>query len=128
MVKPIWAALAVGAGLLSAGLAAAEPAKYNGTWNVQLTTDSGMCESSYVYAVAIQNGAVRLVSGTAGASISGQVGQDGSVGLTVQQGPATGAVSGRLQSQTGSGTWKVSSLCSGRWSARRRSLVTADAS
>ena len=130
MMKLIGAALAVSAGALALTVvspASAEPAKFNGTWNVQLTTESGMCDSSYSYSVAIQNGAVRLASASSGASINGQVGHDGTVGLTVQQGPASGAASGRLQSQSGSGTWKVSSICSGRWTAKRRSTQTAQA-
>ena len=130
MMKLIGAALATSAGALALTIvspASAEPEKFNGTWHVQLTTESGMCDSSYSYSVAIQNGAVRLASASGGASINGQVGQDGTVGLTVQQGPASGAASGRLKSQSGSGTWNVSSLCSGRWTARRRSTQTAQA-
>ena len=131
MMKQTLSALTLGIGLVALGqvsTATAEGPNFNGTWNVQLVTESGaLCESSYSYALAIQDGQVRLASAGAGASITGQIGKDGAVGLTVQQGPASGSASGRLLSTSGSGTWKASSLCSGRWTAQRRSTVTAQA-
>ena len=78
-------------------------------------------------AVSVQEGAVRLASASGSASVSGRVGPDGTVGLNVSNGTASGAISGRLQSQSGGGTWKVSSLCSGRWTARRQTTRTAQA-
>ena len=39
--------------------------------------------------------------------MSGRVGADGSVGLNVSNGAASGAGTGRLQARTGGGTWKV---------------------
>jgi hypothetical protein len=72
-----------------------------------------------------QDGQVRLASAGGSATITGQIGADGSVGLSVRQGPASGSASGRLRS--GSGTWKAASLCSGRWAAQRRSTLTAQA-
>ena len=131
MMKQTFAALTLSAGLLALGhvsTATAEGLNFNGTWNVQLVTETGaVCDSSYSYAVAIQDGQIRLASAGGGASVNGRVGQDGAVGLSVQQGPASGSASGRLRSTSGSGTWKVSSLCSGRWTAQRRSTVTAQA-
>jgi hypothetical protein len=128
MLKQTPAALTLAAGLLAAGAPAlAEAPNFNGTWTVQLVTETGMCGGSYSYTVAIQDGQVRLASAGGSASIAGRIGADGSVGLTVQQGPASGAASGRLRSSAGSGTWKASSLCSGRWSAQRRSTLTAQA-
>ena len=70
---------------------------------------------------------VVLTSAAAGATLNGRVGPDGTVGLNVSNGTASGAVSGRLQAQSGGGTWKVSSLCSGRWTARRHTTRTAQA-
>ena len=130
MMKQTFAAITLSAGLLPLGhvsSATAEGPNFNGTWNVQLVTETGACDSSYRYAVAIQDGQVRVASAGGGASINGRVGQDGAVGLTVQQGPASASASGRLRSTSGSGTWKVASLCSGRWTAQRRSTVTAQA-
>ncbi|GJD74746.1 hypothetical protein [Methylobacterium goesingense] len=123
--------LALGAGLSSPAMipaAARDGGNFNGAWSVELVTESGMvCDSRYTYAVSVQEGQVRLTSASAGATLNGRVGPDGTVGLNVSNGTASGAVSGRLQAQTGGGTWKVSSLCSGRWTARRQTTRTAQA-
>ncbi len=123
--------LALGAGLSSPAMlpaAARDGSTFNGAWAVELVTESGMvCDSRYSYSVSVNEGQVRLVSADSNASMSGRVGPDGTVGLSVSNGTATGAVSGRLQAQSGGGTWKVSSLCSGRWTARRQTTRTAQA-
>jgi len=107
---------------------AAEAGRYNGTWAVELVTESGVCDTSYSYSVAVQEGQIRLISAADRATqMSGRVGADGTVGLNVTNGSTSGAVSGRLQAQSGAGTWKVSSLCSGRWAAHRRSTRSAQA-
>ena len=105
--------------------AAAKAADYNGRWAVDLVTESGPCSAHYSYAVTISDGQVRLVSGDDGARVSGQVGADGNIGLDVTKGGASGSGTGHLDAGKGSGTWKVSSLCSGRWTARRSGGQTA---
>lgn len=120
---------------LSAALAAllASPAVaggFDGTWSVQLVTESGLCEAQYSYTLSVQDGQVRPVTAasTNGATVSGRVGSDGSVGLTVATAAANGTASGRLQVRGGSGTWRVSGgLCTGRWTARRHTVRTAQA-
>ncbi len=120
-------ALALMAGVMAQGsTAVAEALSYDGVWTVQLVTASGFCDSSYNYAVAIRNGQVRLASSGAGAAITGRVSSNGAVGLTIQHAAANGAASGRLRANSGTGTWTVSSVCSGRWTARRHT-VTAQA-
>lgn len=122
--------LVLGAGLVSPLVlpaAAAEGGNYNGTWSVELVTESGLCDSRYSYSVSVQEGQVRLAAASDRASMSGRVGPDGTVGLSVSNGTANGAVSGRLQATSGGGTWKVSALCSGRWTARRHTTRTAQA-
>ena len=69
----------------------------------------------------------KLVSASDKASLSGRVGNDGTVGINVTNGSASGAVTGRLQARSGGGTWKVSALCSGRWTATRSTTRTAQA-
>ncbi|MCJ2113622.1 hypothetical protein MKK64_20865 [Methylobacterium sp. E-025] len=118
-------------GLLSGAIltpaAAGEPGAFNGTWAVDLVTESGLCDARYSTSVAIRDGQVRAASAATAARVSGQVGADGTVGLSVSNGAASGAASGRLQAQGGAGTWKVSALCSGRWTARRNTTRTAQA-
>jgi hypothetical protein len=127
MLKQALAILTLAAGPLAASTPAlAEAPDFNGTWTVQLVTETGVCSGSS-YTVAVQDGQVRLASAGGSASITGQIGADGSVGLKVRQGPASGSASGRLRSSSGSGTWKAAALCSGRWAAQRRSTLTAQA-
>ncbi|MCJ2016515.1 hypothetical protein MKK84_03595 [Methylobacterium sp. E-065] len=126
MLKPI-ALAALAAGLSMPICASAEPGTHNGRWSVELVTESGLCNARYSYALAIREGQLQLVSGSAGARVSGHVGADGVVGLSVSNGTASGTGTGRLQAGTGAGTWKVSSLCSGRWTARRSDTRTAQA-
>ncbi|MCJ2090190.1 hypothetical protein MKK88_30020 [Methylobacterium sp. E-005] len=120
-------ALAAGLSLPICAAASAEPGTHNGTWSVELVTESGLCSARYTYALAIREGQVQLVSGSAGVRVNGHVGADGLVGLSVSNGAATGTGTGRLQAGTGTGTWKVSSLCSGHWTARRSNTRTAQA-
>ncbi|MCJ2070999.1 hypothetical protein MKK75_19770 [Methylobacterium sp. J-030] len=128
MMKSVaFAALAAGLALPICAAASTEPGTHNGTWSVELVTESGLCNARYSYALAIREGQVQLVSGGAGVRVNGHVGPDGLVGLNVSNGAATGTGTGRLQAGTGAGTWKVSSLCSGRWTARRSDTRTAQA-
>lgn len=122
-------ALAAGLCVPAIGSAkAAESGAFNGTWSVQLVTESGLCSASYTYSVSIREGQMHLASAAdAGTRVSGRVGPDGMVGLNVSNGSASGVAAGRLQAQGGSGTWKVSSLCTGRWTARRQNTRTAQA-
>ncbi|MCJ2137154.1 hypothetical protein MKK69_24450 [Methylobacterium sp. J-026] len=120
------AAIATGLSLMIGMPAEAEPSSHNGTWAVELVTDSGLCSARYSYALAIREGQVQLVSGGAGARVNGHVSADGLVGLTVNNGTASGTGTGRLQGGSGAGTWKVSSLCAGRWTARRSDTRTAE--
>lgn len=123
--------LALSAGLLS-HLAlpadARDGGNYDGTWSVELVTETGgLCDARYSYSLSVQDGQVRPVSKAAsnGATVTGRVGRDGAVGLSVSTSAASGSASGRLQAQNGAGSWKVSSLCSGRWTARRHTTRTA---
>lgn len=124
--------LAFAAGLTASTVlpaGAGEGSSYDGTWSVVLVTESGICDARYSTALNVQGGQVRPVSNAAsnGATVSGRVGADGSVGLSVAKSGASGSASGRLQAQSGSGTWQVSSLCTGRWTARRQNQRTAQA-
>jgi hypothetical protein len=128
MMKQSLAALILSAAFLAVGIpASAEAPDFNGTWTVQLVTETGVCGSSSSYTVVVQDGQVRLASAGGSASITGRIGQGGSIGLILQQGSASGSASGRLRSTSGSGTWRVSAVCSGRWAAQRRSTIAAQA-
>jgi hypothetical protein len=133
MKKKFVTALVLGAGAALVGQAAAAPAKpasYDGTWSVRLVTEAGSCDASYHYTIAVEDGRVRPIStaGQAPTSVSGGVGRDGSVTLSVQRSIAQAQASGRLRASSGSGTWRLAMLgCTGRWTAQR-GTVQAQAS
>ena len=105
------------AGVILSGSALADPARFNGTWSVQLV-GSGLCGSGASHVLTILNGSVR--AGGSGVSVWGQVGPSGLVSLALQRAGVQGSASGRLSSGSGSGSWSVLSLgCSGHWTARR---------
>lgn len=121
------AILALAASALCTPALAGTAQRHNGTWAVELVTESGLCSARYNYAVAIRDGEVRPVSASGGARVSGRVSADGTVGITVAGAGGSGSGTGRLDGARGSGTWAVSSLCSGRWTARRGDNRTAQA-
>lgn len=114
-------------------LAAAAPASagrdgYNGTWRVQMVTDSGICDRTYSYTLAIRDGGVRYVPAPddSPTTVNGTVGPDGKVALTFQRSVATANAAGKLQGSAGSGTWRLGMLgCSGRWTAVRRTATAS---
>jgi hypothetical protein len=116
-------ALAFGAGLLASAAslpASARGASFDGTWHVRMVTESGTCDSSYSQVVSIENGRVRPLAGGSDTAISGGVGPDGSVALSISQSIATADARGHLRSKSGSGNWNLSMLgCTGRWTASR---------
>jgi hypothetical protein len=116
------------ASLLSAAAPSlAGPIDYNGTWRVQMVTDTGICDRSYTYAIAIRDGTVRYIPAPddGPTTVNGRVAPDGNVVLTFQRSIATANASGRLQGSSGSGSWRLSMLgCSGRWTAVRRTART----
>jgi len=107
------------------GTFAAPKNKHDGTWQVQMVTDSGICGTN-TYAITVEAGNVRYhgASGEAPAVINGRIAQNGTVNLDIRRSSAKAEASGSLSSQSGSGTWKVDSYgCSGRWSAQKRSSM-----
>jgi hypothetical protein len=120
-------AMALGMGLtLIGGAWAASASPHNGTWSVQMVTDSGLCDRSYSYSIAIEDGSVRylLAPGDSPTTVSGRVAADGSVDLDIRRSIARVGANGRLNGRSGAGTWRLGMLgCSGRWTARKRSAT-----
>jgi hypothetical protein len=122
MAKDICASIALTTAVILSGPAFAEPAKFDGTWSVQLVADGGLCGSGTHQILIVHNGSVRADSG--GVSVSGKIGPNGSVSLALQRTGVQGSASGKLSGASGSGSWTVASLgCSGRWTAQRQTLT-----
>jgi hypothetical protein len=111
---------------LSASQIAGASEPHDGTWSVQMVTDSGICSARYTYAIAIEDGAVRYLPapGDSPTTVSGRVGADGAVDIDIHRSVAKVDALGRLTNGKGSGTWSLGMLgCQGRWSAQRRTTT-----
>jgi hypothetical protein len=87
---------------------------YDGLWNVVVLTKAGSCEPSALYPLTIADGRVSGV-----ADVSGTIGRDGFVKVSIHGAHANGQLNGK----GGSGKWNGASggiACSGRWEASRQ--------
>jgi hypothetical protein len=93
----------------------------DGTWSVLIVTEQGTCDRAYRYPVRISNGSVGY-AGEASLNVSGSVGANGTVTVTVSKGNQSAKGTGQLSGNEGSGRWTAGSgECSGSWTAERRS-------
>jgi hypothetical protein len=100
---------------------AAGKQSYDGTWSVLIVTQKGTCDRAYRYPVRISNGSVGY-AGEASFNVSGRVGDNGAVTVTVSRGSQSATGAGHLSAAGGSGRWTAGSgECSGTWTAERRS-------
>jgi hypothetical protein len=98
---------------------AAKP-NFDGAWSVLIVTERGTCDRAYRYPVRISNGSVGY-AGEASFNVTGRVGANGAVIVTVSRGNQSASGSGMLSSSDGSGYWRTASgECSGTWTAERR--------
>ena len=100
----------------------AGPDRFDGTWSVEIITESGTCDRAYRYPVRIEHGVARFI-GTA-FTVQGSVAGNGTVRGSISNGTATANVRGRLgRDGFGAGTWVASGSldCRGHWNAERRS-------
>src|ERR1700676_3927042 len=104
--------------LAAAGLAAA-PAiaqtPYDGLWNVTIVTKTGSCEPSARSTLTAADGK----RSAAGADVSGSIGREGMVRVSINGAYANG----HLNDNAGSGKWNGASAgipCSGHWEASRQ--------
>jgi hypothetical protein len=93
---------------------------YDGGWSVLIVTEKGTCDRAYRYPVKIENGSVGY-AGSASFNVTGKVGANGAVVVTVSRGSQSATGTGRMSGTDGSGTWTAASgECSGTWTAERR--------
>jgi lipoprotein-anchoring transpeptidase ErfK/SrfK len=117
------AALALLATSVAPALAAplASSKSFDGGWSVLIVTEKGTCDRAYRYPVKIDNGTVGY-AGTASFNVTGKVGPNGAVTVTVSRGDKSATGTGRMSGTDGAGTWTAASgECSGTWTAERRS-------
>jgi hypothetical protein len=93
---------------------------YDGLWSVVIVTERGTCDRAYRYPVRISRGTV-LNAGDSPVTITGRVGGNGSLTVTVSHGNQRATGSGRLSGANGAGSWSGGD-CSGTWQAERRGV------
>jgi type 1 fimbria pilin len=105
--------------LTAAATLAAAPATaqtpYDGLWNVTIMTKAGSCEPQTRSTLTVTDGKVSA----AGADVTGSIGREGLVRVTI----AGAYANGQLRGNAGSGRWNGASAgvpCSGRWEASRQ--------
>jgi hypothetical protein len=91
---------------------------YNGTWNVMFTTRAGNCSSnSFPFSVYGSR-----VSSAGGGKVTGGIGRNGIVAVSVSVGLSHANGTGRLAGNYGAGRWSgviSGDRCSGSWQATR---------
>lgn len=88
---------------------------YDGVWNVTIVTKSGSCDPTASSTLTVTDGKISA----AGANVSGSIGREGLVRVSINGAYANGQLSGNA----GSGKWNGASggiPCSGRWEASRQ--------
>jgi type 1 fimbria pilin len=112
-IRVMLAATAVAAGFAIAPATAQTP--YDGLWDVTIVTKSGTCEPSTRSTLVVTDGKVSAP----GADITGSIGREGVVRVSIGGAYANGQLNGNA----GSGKWNGASAgvpCSGRWEAFRQ--------
>jgi hypothetical protein len=88
---------------------------YDGLWNVKIMTKTGSCDAVAQYPLTVTDGKISAP----GSEVSGHVGHQGNVKVSIRGAYANGQLSGNA----GSGKWNGASggiPCSGRWEASRQ--------
>lgn len=101
-------------GILAATPAAA--ATYDGSWSVQIASQTAACGDGAIIAIGIRNGHVASTNPQVAAS--GRVADAGNIRVTLASGLRRAVGFGHLTTISGSGTWR-GAMCSGTWTAHR---------
>jgi hypothetical protein len=107
--------LFVGSVLAASAAPALAQTPYDGLWNVTIVTNTGSCEPTASSTVTIADGRISA----SGANVSGSIGREGLVRVSINGAYANGQITGN----SGSGKWNGASAgipCSGRWQASRQ--------
>jgi hypothetical protein len=120
-IPALAAAAIITASVVPASAPAYAKSSYDGHWSVLIVTQKGTCDRAYRYPVKIDNGAVGY-AGSSSFNVTGKVGQNGAVTVTVSRGDKSATGTGRMSPTDGSGIWTAATgECSGTWTAERRS-------
>jgi hypothetical protein len=97
------------------------PASHDGIYAVQIVTERGACDRSYLWTIAVSGGRISS-TGSTPLEASGQINPQGIVSLAFRGFNEIAHVVGRLKGKRGSGTWSSPTMaCAGTWRALRQS-------
>lgn len=97
------------------------PINHDGIYAVQIVTERGACDKSYLWTIAVSGGRVSS-TGFSPLEASGQINPKGIVSLAFRGFNEVAHVVGRLNGTRGSGTWSSPTMaCAGTWYALRQS-------
>jgi hypothetical protein len=98
----------------------AAPAGHDGVYAVEIVTQRGSCDRVYRWTISVAGGRVSTPA-DALMQTAGQVDARGRVALSFRRDAQVASVTGKLDGQSGSGTWSSPSLqCAGAWRAARQ--------
>ena len=109
------AALLLASALTVSAAPAMAQTPYDGLWSVTIVTKTGSCEPSARSTLTVADGKISA----AGADVSGSIGREGVVRVSINGAYANGHLNGNA----GSGKWNGASAgipCSGHWEASRQ--------
>ncbi len=92
---------------------------YDGTWNVVFATRAGNCSATNSVPFAVSG---TRVSSAGGGKVTGGIGRNGAVSVSISVGLSHASGSGRLLGNSGAGSWAgviTGDRCSGSWQATR---------
>jgi hypothetical protein len=96
------------------------PSNHDGVYAIQIVTERGTCDRSYLWIIAISGGRVRSTGATPLVA-SGQIDPRGIVSLAFRGFNEVAHVVGRMRGAKGSGTWSSPTMaCAGTWRALRQ--------
>ncbi len=97
------------------------PINHDGFYAVQIVTEKGACDKSYLLTISVSGGRVSS-TGASPLEASGQVNPRGIVSLAFRGFNEVAHVVGKLKGNRGSGTWSSPTMaCAGTWYASRQS-------
>lgn len=114
-IHALLCSVAIAGAAVAASYPAAAQSPYDGLWNVTIVTKAGNCEPTAQYPLTVSDGRISAP----GADVSGRVGREGTVKVSIQGAYANGQLNGNA----GSGKWNGASggiPCSGHWQASRQ--------
>ena len=110
------------AAVLSSVLLAAAPsaATFDGFWAVDVIVQKGSCQDGFSFPIRVSDGTI-VYNGQVQIVVTGKIAPNGQVDAVFNRNNQALRASGRVNQDSGAGTWSAPSRdCGGRWEARKQ--------